>query len=98
MRHLGIFASLSILLSLTFSCKRDNSLLSSQLRAFMGTEIQYSGGALCVVKNHVKDTTLRLANCVVIYIDSTQCHRCRIDNLGDYNSLQGCCREKGGMS
>ena len=47
----------------------------------MGTEIQYSGGALCVVKNHVKDTTLRLANCVVIYIDSTQCHRCRIDNL-----------------
>ena len=95
MRHLGIFPFLLVLLSLSFSCKRDNSLLSSQLRAFMSTEIHYSGDALCVVKNHVKDTTLRLANCMVIYIDSTQCHKCRIDNLGDYNSLQSYCREKG---
>ena len=32
---------------------------------------------------------------MVIYIDSTQCHKCRIDNLGDYNSLQGYCKGKG---
>ena len=54
----------------------------------MSSRILLPENMICINHGHLFDTCIITKQAFVVYIDSTQCQACRINNIGDYNFVR----------
>ncbi len=84
---------LVFIIVLFFSCDRDYQA-EKTLKKFMSSQILLPENMICINHGHLFDTCIITKQAFVVYIDSTQCQACRINNIGDYNFVRRFCEEK----
>lgn len=78
------------------SCgSRGGGELRGTLESFLSERIEIPDTMLSVTFGHVKECRTPEPPCLVVYVDSLECHGCRVSNFGMYRFLTRLKEDKG---
>ena len=93
--YLLLALSVPVALLVCLSSCRGGGESCDELEVFMSERIEIPDTMLSITFGHVKECRTPEPPCLVVYIDSLECHSCRVSNFGMYRFLTRLKEDKG---